>query len=69
MFIVINGIVKNGDVLLFEKIQKDYIDLEVIIFESFDFDVFGNIQILEDLIELVNSGCNIYFIVIGLFLC
>lgn len=68
MFIVINGIVKNGDVLLFEKIQKDYIDLEVIIFESFDFDVFGNIQILEDLIELVNSGCNIYFIVIGLFL-
>lgn len=68
MFIVINGIVKNGDVLLFEKVQKDYIDLEVIIFESFDFDVFGNIQILEDLIELVNSGCNIYFIVIGLFL-
>lgn len=68
MFIVINGIVKNGDVLLFEKIQKDYIDLEVIIFESFDFDVFGNIQILEDLIELVNCGCNIYFIVIGLFL-
>lgn len=68
MFIVINGIVKNGDVLLFEKVQKDYIDLEVIIFESFDFDVFGNIQILEDLIELVNWGCNIYFIVIGLFL-
>lgn len=68
MFIVINGIVKNGDVLLFEKIQKDYIDLEVIIFESFDFDVFGNIQILEDLIEFVNCGCNIYFIVIGLFL-
>lgn len=68
MFIVINGIVKNGDVLLFEKVQKDYIDLEVIIFESFDFDVFGNIQILEDLIEFVNCGCNIYFIVIGLFL-
>lgn len=65
MLTATNGTVKNGDVLLFEKVQKDYIDLEATIPESLDPDVLGNTQTLEDLIELVNRGCNTYFTATG----
>lgn len=65
MLTATNGTVKNGDVLLFEKVQKDYIDLEATIPESLDPDVLGNTQTLEDLIELVNRGCNTFFTATG----
>lgn len=60
-----NGTVQIGDVLLFEKVQKDYIDLDATIPESLYPGVLGHTQTVEDLTEQVNRGCNTYFTATG----